>query len=82
MSKRKFTNFKIFAIQPLNGCGDNILKVLKEDEIYYLFNDYQVDSDGKLSYKRSYPANLYYIFKLHFIDPVMSVCFAAVADLC
>ena len=64
MRKNKYSNFKIFAIQPLKNCKSNLLKVLAEDEIYYLSNDYNIDETGKLNYSMSYPNNLYNAFNL------------------
>lgn len=43
------TPFKIIAIRPLDGCAQHILKVLKENEIYYLCNDYEISPEGIIS---------------------------------
>lgn len=35
-------SFKIIAIKPLKGCDTEYLKVLQEDELYYLYQDYKI----------------------------------------
>lgn len=61
MSKRNAlpTDFKIIAIKPLLGCKPDLLKVLKENQAYYFFNDYCLDEDDKITYECSYPTCLY-----------------------
>lgn len=49
MSKKK--QFKFIGVRPLKGCAPNIRKVLKEDTTYFLYNNYEVDSEDPNSVK-------------------------------
>lgn len=66
MTKQKTlpTDFKIIAIKPLKDCKIELIKVLKEEQPYYFFNDYQLDKHDRLSYKKTYPDCLYDYKKL------------------
>jgi len=59
MPRKSSKIFRIIAISPLSGCDTKIIKVLKEDEIYYLQSDFQIDKEGVLRYEKSYPEHLY-----------------------
>ena len=52
--------FKIIAIQPLEGCESS--KILKQGEIYYFCNDYEINlTEGEIIHSPSIPKNLYNI---------------------
>jgi len=52
--------FKLIAIRPLEGCESS--KVLKQNEIYYFCNDYEINlTKGEIIYSPSIPHNLYNI---------------------
>ena len=52
--------FKLIAIQPLEGCTDNIRKVLKENQIYYFHQGYTIDNDTvKIAKNEITPSNFY-----------------------
>lgn len=38
--------FKLIAVKPLRGCRKSALKCLKEEQMYYLCNDYLITGDG------------------------------------
>lgn len=38
--------FRIIAIKPLKGCGKHVLKCLKENQMYYLCNDFCIVDNG------------------------------------
>jgi hypothetical protein len=52
-------DFKIIAIKPLSECRSDLIKVLREEHPYYFYNDYELDKDDKITYKRSYPDCLF-----------------------
>ncbi len=62
MNSRKMRNndFKIIAIKPCNDCHKDYLKVLKRDQLYFLYNDYKIDEKtDAIIYEPSIPTNLY-----------------------
>ena len=57
-------DFKIIAIRPLGKCSLNFVKVLKRNELYYLYNDYEITNvKGVESIKhlKKLPSDLYRI---------------------
>lgn len=44
-------NFKIIAVRVLKGCSEYIKKVLKENQFYYLCNDYNINEAGNYIYE-------------------------------
>jgi len=61
MSKRSKSRsrFRLFAVRPLAGCKSELLKVLKENQIYYFYNDFVIGNDDQISHTTSYPECLY-----------------------
>lgn len=61
MPKRKTlnTDFKIIAIKPLSNCKPDIIKVLKEEQPYYFYNDYTLNQDDQITHICSYPDSLF-----------------------
>lgn len=61
MSKQKtlLTDFKIIGLRPLSGCKEELIKVLREDQVYLFYNDYEIDQEDTITYKQSYPDCLY-----------------------
>ena len=63
------SGFKLIAIRPLKGCSKRFLKVLKENEIYKFYNDYDfkfTDNDktksvSSIEYNPTVPEDLYNI---------------------
>jgi len=43
---------RIIAVRPLNGCAPHILKVLKENTTYFLYNDYEEDINSKTGIRK------------------------------
>ena len=63
MSKRRKkvpNDLKIIAIKPIEGCIKEYLKVLKVDQIYLLYNDFQIDpKTDAIEYEATIPAKLF-----------------------
>ena len=38
---------RVIAVRPLNGCAKHILKVLKPDTTYFLYNNYEMCDDNQ-----------------------------------
>jgi len=64
------SGFKLLAIRPIKGCSRRFLKILKEDEIYKFYNDYdfEINKDNQvvdiIPLKKT-PRNLYKIHTSH-----------------
>lgn len=57
-------NFKIIAIKAHTNCNDEFSKVLKKNELYYFYSDYEIIKEKKgerIEIKNSYPDSLYNI---------------------
>lgn len=54
---------KIIAIKPLKGCTSHILKVLKEDEPYFFYNNYRETEDKQYieDFREGLPPNFFSI---------------------
>jgi len=53
--------FKIIAIKPLTGCHPDYLKIVKENQLYYFYNNYNISSSDKISYTEVLPFDFYNI---------------------
>jgi energy-coupling factor transporter ATP-binding protein EcfA2 len=42
--------FRIIAVRPRKGCAAHIRKILKEDMIYFLYNDYEEDAGNNIGW--------------------------------
>jgi len=52
---------KIIAIRPLKGCHPDYLKVIKENELYYFYNNYTIDNADKITFTELLPDSFYNI---------------------
>lgn len=57
----KEKGLKIIAIKPLMGCDPDYLKVIKENELYYFYNNYSIDNADKITFTELLPDSFYNI---------------------
>ena len=52
-------DFKLLAIQPLEGCDSKYSKVLEPDQVYFLYNNYSITEKGVSQQEDKIPPGLY-----------------------
>ncbi|WP_017258886.1 AAA family ATPase [Pedobacter arcticus] len=55
---------KIIAVRPLRGCDPNFLKVLKSNNLYRFYTEYEIDSHDNLTFERELVQDFFFSEKI------------------